>query len=218
MQKEKIIKLAIEPMRKIIFLTFLISAFFTNDSNAQTCFHRNLSYKFNYKIEVTKSKDDSEVIEQGKVYLKIYDKHNRLLQTIYFECPYLSLDAYNHCNSVRSYITGYNKNKEVLDYDFGDFIVADLNFDGSEDFAIKYDSGGNGGPFYKFYVQDSNGLFRLDHFLTDSVGSFPAYIEFKQKKITTQIHADVGHEAQKTFKYNPKTKKWHLVKWILISN
>jgi hypothetical protein len=205
-------------MRKIILLKLFILAFYLNDSNAQTCLHRNLSHKFNYKIEVTKAKDSSATIDHGKVYLKIYDKHNKLLQTIYFECPFLYMDAYKHCSSVRSYITGYNKNKEVPDYDFGDFIVADLNFDGKEDLAIKYDSGGNGGPFYRFYMQGRNGLFKLDHFLTDSVGSFPAFIEFKYKTITTQIHADVGHEAQKTFKYDSKTKKWRLIKWILVTN
>ncbi|MGF7076881.1 XAC2610-related protein [Mucilaginibacter sp. 3215] len=125
-------------------------------------------------------------------------------------------DVFKNCDATRSYITGYRKNAEVSDYDFGDLVIADVNFDELEDIAIKYDSGGNGGPLYNFYLQDKNGHFYLSRYLTDSVGSFPAYINPKQKTITTQIHANVRYEARKTFRYNSKSQKWKLIKWQMI--
>lgn len=30
------------------------------------------------------------------------------------------------------------------------------------------------------------------------------------------IHANVRYEARKTFRYNLKTKKWRLIKWIMV--
>jgi len=140
-----------------------------------------------------------------------------MVQKISFNAGFLFEEAYQKCNTVRSYITGRNQNKEVLDYDFGDLIVADLNFDGKEDLAVKYDSGGNGGPMYNFYMQDENGQFKIDNFLTDSVGSFPRFISFKSKTITTQIHANVYQEGKKSFRYDSASKKWKLVRWVMVN-
>jgi len=148
--------------------------------------------------------------------LIVLNKKDRLVQKINISPGYLFETAFKNDSNSRSYVTGKNRRTEVYDYDFGDFIVADLNFDGKEDIAIKFDSGGNGGPLYTFYMQDVTGHFKIDNFLTDTVGSFPAYINLKHKTITTQIHANVHQEAQKTFKYNSHRKKWHLIKWTMV--
>jgi hypothetical protein len=138
-------------------------------------------------------------------------------QNIFFQAGFLFEQAYKDCNEVRSYITNKNWSKDVPDYDFGDLLIADLNFDGREDIAIKFDSGGNGGPFYNFYIQDDKGIFKIDHFLTESVRSFPTYINNKTKSITTQIHANVHQERKRTFQYSRRIKKWKLVKWIMVN-
>lgn len=184
--------------------------------------HTNLSCKFNYQTtKLVKPSAEDEVFKKYKVILGIYKKGNgKLIQGIIIDdsLNVFYEDTYSNCKAVRSYITGYRKNAEVLDYDFGDLIIADLNFDGKEDIALKHDVGGNGGPLYGFYMQDKAGHFYIDHFLTNSVGSFPKYIDPNHKTLTTQIHANVHQEGRKTFKYNSKTKKWHLIKWIMVED
>ncbi|WP_295712514.1 hypothetical protein [Mucilaginibacter sp.] len=144
------------------------------------------------------------------------NQDKKIQQRISFNTGLLFEDAYTSNKNARSYVTGVNKDTEVSDYDFGDLIIADLNFDEKEDIAIKYDSGGNGGPVYNFYLQDKTGNFKLSKYLTNRVCSFPFYIDNRHKTIATQIHANVSQEGRKTFKYNPLTKKWRLVKWEMI--
>jgi len=203
-------------MKRIYATAILIITCFTQ-LYAQRCLYTNLSYKFNFEVVIKRTLDTDINHERiSAMTLLVLNKKNKLLQKIELSPGYLFDTAFRNNSSVRSYITGINKKTEVLDYDFGDFIVADVNFDGKEDIAVKVDSGGNGGPFYAFYMQDNTGHFIINHFLTDSVGSFPKYISIKHKTITTQIHANVGQEGRKTFKYNPYTKKWRLVKWVMV--
>lgn len=150
--------------------------------------------------------------------LKVLNKKNQAQQKINILPGYLFETAFKSDSNSRSFVTGKNKRAEVYDYDFGDFIIADLNFDGKEDIVIKFDSGGNGGPDYAFYMQNITGRFTRDNFLTDSVGSFPRYINVKNKTITTQIHANVHQEGQKTFKYNSHRNRWHLIKFVMVEN
>jgi hypothetical protein len=203
-------------MHKIILLLLTTQIFAAMNWYAQQYTHRDLSYKFDYEINAVRKKDSDGMYRTAKIFLTIYNKHKKAIQKINLNTPFLFEDAYKNCNRVRSYINGYKKDAEAFDYDFGDLIIADLNFDGKEDIAIKYNSGGNGGPVYNFYLQDNTGHFRMDHFLTDTMVSFPKYIDIKHKILTTQIHANVHQEGKKLFKYNPKTKKWHLVKWVMV--
>jgi hypothetical protein len=184
--------------------------------HAQTCLHTDLSKKFDYKITLHMKKITNDSIDRDITLCIINKKNQAILQKINFISPFLFDTVYTDCNAVRSYITGKNEDMEAPDYDFGDLIIADLNFDGKEDIAIKYDSGGNGGPFYNFYLQSGNGKFVLSHFLTDHVGSFPKYVNSKHKTVTTQIHANVHQEGKKTFRYNPTTKKWRLIRWVMV--
>jgi len=206
---------------KLVLLVFLLGNTFVR---AQDCLHTSLSYKFNYKLAVKKTVYVDTFIESPRVrnvvvHLKIYDKSDKKIhQALNIKLPDLHLDSFNNCDSVRSYITGYSKNKEVDDYDFGDFIVADLNFDGKEDFAIKCHYTVDGGPDYMFYIQDSVGNFRLNNFLTTHMGGFPKYFDAKRKTLTTQLHANVSQEAKKTFQYNSKTQKWKLIKWVMVDD
>lgn len=114
------------------------------------------------------------------------------------------IDAKN----VRSYITGVNQNKPVVDNSYGHFIVADFNFDQREDFAIMHDIGGTSGPYYSFYLQQDHQQFVKDDFLSDSVRFFPSKIDSQKKRIHTQaISGNVGVQEH-IYTYNPTTTKW----------
>ena len=112
------------------------------------------------------------------------------------------------CNLCRSYQTGKNETVEEQDNDYGDIIVADFNFDKKEDLALKSDSGGNGGPAYKFYLQDSNGKFYLDNFLTDTMTYFPTHINKNNKTLTTLVHANAMELCKSIYKQDKATDKW----------
>ncbi|WDF78933.1 hypothetical protein PQ469_02800 [Mucilaginibacter sp. KACC 22773] len=185
-------------------------------ANGQAHTYSKLSHKFVFKIQATWFKDTDDVARVSNVKLSILNKTTNDQQVISFLPGWFFEGVFKSDSASRSYVTGYNKSLEVIDYDFGDLVIADLNFDGKEDLAIKYDSGGNGGPIYNFYLQDNKGYFHKDNYLTDRVGSFPREIDIKHKTITTQVHANVRHEGRKTFKYYPKTKQWRLVKWIMV--
>ena len=115
---------------------------------------------------------------------------------------------FKDCNNVRSYITGKNKkNQRVEDNDYGDFIIADFNFDNIEDIAIENDNS-NSGPQYNFYVQDNFKKFHLDRFLTDSMGYFPAKINEKNKTLVTYIIGGACWLGEHIYKLNEKSYKW----------
>jgi hypothetical protein len=202
-------------MRKLTGLLLLMYLFPGYVATAQTCLYNNLSAHYTFKVISVKDTADDIGASARKVSLLIF-KNNKVKQQINFDAEYLFEDVFKSDTASRSYLTGRNKNAEVPDYDFGDLIIADLNFDGKEDIAIKHDSGGNGGPIYNFYLEDINGRFKLDRYLTEYLGSFPAEINIKRKILRTQIHANVHQEGTKSFQYNPKTKKWKLVKWEMV--
>ena len=191
-------------------------AFAAKSSKAQLITYANLSHKYIYKVRTVTIPDAHEYVEDAVVDLYIFTRNSKLIQKISFHAESLYGTVYKDNKNSRSYITGKNENAEVPDYDFGDLIIADLNFDGHEDIAIKHDSGGNGGPFYNFYLQGNNGRFYKNNYLTDHVGSFPHDINPENKTITTQIHANAYQEGRKTFRYNAKTKKWRLIKWVMV--
>lgn len=109
-------------------------------------------------------------------------------------------------NNVRSYSTKFNKNKQILDGDYGDIVVADLNFDKKEDIAIINDTGNNSGSFYTFYIQEDNKKFVLDRFLTDSVVNFPT--EIKNNKITTTAISGNCFLSKHIYAFDAKAKTW----------
>lgn len=129
----------------------------------------------------------SEVEKNGRVDsvytgVYIYDKEDKLLQTIEISNDDSYLMPLKYFGEGRSYTTGFNKDKEATDNEFGNIIIADLNFDGLEDLAIKREQGGNGGPLYNFYFQDKKGEFVINEFLSISMQYFP-YKILKEKNM-----------------------------------
>jgi len=95
-------------------------------------------------------------------------------------------------------------------------IIVDFNFDGKDDIAIINDSGGNGGPLYNFYIQNQKGLFSLNKFLTEQMSFFPAYINKKEKTLTTFVHAGVNRIAKTIYKFNVADQTWKQIKLIYL--
>jgi hypothetical protein len=203
-------------MFKSFLLFVIVMSAVANGTFAQRCEQSDLSNKFNYIITTVKKKNaDSAQAEISQVFLQIVGKANKKqIQQIAIKPAHLFDDAFTDCSAARSYITGKNKDAEAEDNDFGDFIVADFNFDNREDFAVKWDSGGNGGPTYEFYTQNKSGKFQKDSFLTGKMGFFPGTIDTRRKRLITYVHADVAGYHENIYKYNPVTRKWISLKPI----
>ena len=183
----------------LIIFIILINAL---RATGQDCSQNSLSNFFNFNTKLTRIHTDN-LFDSCIVELKVYNKsNNKLIQTIEFSSTYFFEKVFNDCNNVRSYITEKNQHIDVEDNDFGDLIVADFNFDKKDDFALKKDSGGNGGPVYIFYIQNDNGEFEVDSFLSENMNFFPSKIDANKRTLTTLVHANVYEMCKKTYKLN----------------
>ncbi|GAA4324951.1 XAC2610-related protein [Flaviaesturariibacter amylovorans] len=109
---------------------------------------------------------------------------------------------------VRSFITGVNQEKEALDNDYGDLVVADLNFDGREDVALKTNEGGTSGSYYTYFLQGGTGRFEKSDYLTDSVSLFPGTIDARRKRLITFGHAGACGVGEHRYRYHPATRSY----------
>jgi hypothetical protein len=168
-------------------------------------FYGHLSYTNNFKLVYYEHSRNKETINHYWTIL-IYDKKMNLLDSV-VQPTYLFFSDFVNFDESRSYITGVNKNKAVCDNYYGDFVVADFNFDLKNDFAIINDIGGNGGTFYSYYIQQGDHKFVLDKFLTDSMTYFPTKFIKKDKILVTYAHAGVCWLGEHKYKLD-KTNKW----------
>lgn len=189
---------------KLIILLCSISI----SGNSQTCIHKNLSKNFDFKISLVGKNTDSL-----KILATITQKSHPLkIQNLEIKTDGFYFDSYNNCDKVRSYSTKINDNLPSGDEnDSGNLIVADFNFDGLEDFAVKNDPGGNGGPVYAYFLQAEDKKFYKNSYLSDRVQFFPIKIDSIKKTMTTLVHASAYQKNRRIFKYNQKTKKWKLI-------
>jgi hypothetical protein len=180
----------------------------------QTCVYTDLSKSLIFKMQVRRIKRPNAFSDSCIVRVTVLGKvSQKPITTITCAANHLFSDVYTQCSAVRSYSTGKNKDAIVQDYDYGDLIVADFNFDGKDDFAVKNDSGGNGGPLYNFYIQHSTDRFVLSRYLTDTVCHFPSRFESKHKTFVVLTHADAMAEGETTYRLNPKTGSWREIKY-----
>jgi hypothetical protein len=166
----------------------------------------NLSYTNNFKLVFLEYFRNQEAARHYWTIL-IYDKKMNLLDSV-VQPAYVFHAASVKLDDARSYITGVNKNKQVCDNYFGDFVVADFNFDSKNDFAIINDIGGNGGAFYSFYIQQESKKFIFDRFLTDSMVYFPSDINSKGRILKTYVHAGVCWVGEHKYRLDATTKRW----------
>lgn len=176
-------------------------------TTAQNCVQKNLSNNFDFSSKVMRAKKDA-TIDSTTITITVTDKKSNKSQTIRYGSNWLFKSDFSDCNNMRSYITSQNLKKDPEE-DFGDMIIADLNFDGRDDIALKYDSWGNSGPLYYYYIQDSSGKFNRNEFLSDEMGLFPTKIDSKNKLLVTYGHAGVEQVGEHVYALNTRSNKWY---------
>jgi len=176
----------------------------------QKCEHSNLSDQFNISIQLKENSKKNPAFDSLYLKLIITLKDGTHTQTIRRNMAWLWDKEYFDCQNVRSYSKSINDENRVVDNDFGDFIVADLNFDQKDDFAFIHDSGGNGGPEYYFYIQKKDGTFERNIFLCEEMVRFPHEINYKKKELTTLTRAGASAVGKAIFSLNPLTNRWYL--------
>ncbi len=97
---------------------------------------------------------------------------------------------------------------EPLDNYYGDLIIADFNFDDKEDIAVIKDSGGSSGALYNYYIQNKDGKFLFDKFLSIKMESFPTVFNAKTRTLTTLVLAGANRVAKTTYRLNTTTNRW----------
>ncbi len=190
------------------------------DSTA-VLFFKDLSNVYNYKII-----DKHHGIENQYHYdsvsrvIKIFDKKDSLIQKlrIGLEMGTWYPDDRLQLRPSRSYITGKNMHFDDVDNYCGEIVVADLNFDGLEDFATPTSSGTDNGPHYSFYVQDTHHRFKLNRYLTDNVTWFPERIVDSLRIFTTDVPCTVEGTMFQTFRYDEASTRWRRIEYYFRNN
>lgn len=169
--------------------------------------YTDLSNKFNFQSRIQSysiKHGDSSIVD----FYIFNKKTDEIVQEISIQSNFLYFDGVYSSDDVRSYITGINAKSQIVDNDYGDIIIADFNFDGLEDLALKSDQGGNGGPIYNYHLQSYSRQFKMDSFLTDSMSYFPETFDKKGKSLITLVHANVMQDCATTFTYNSSSRTW----------
>lgn len=175
------------------------------------CYFDQLSSQFNFRLFVNYITEDSAVLT-----VTTSNKHvDKIIDSIIINSEYIMLPPMNgDCKDVRSYSTGFNQNKEIVDNSPGDFIVADFNFDGLDDFAVAVNIGGNGGYIYAFYIQNKKGKFLIDTFLSDKMLRFPVLFDKKKRTLMTSVHANTYQNCETKFQLT--NGKWKVISSKLV--
>lgn len=174
--------------------------------------YENLSKTNNFKLVYYEKYTGSEISNHYWDVI-IYDKEKKKIDSIRQNLNIFSSSFVNF-DDAKSYLTGVNTKKKVVDNYNGDFVVADFNFDSKNDFAIINDIGGTGGPFYSFYIQNNNSKFELNKFLQDSVTYFPSKIDKNKKMLITYVHAGACFLGE--HKYKLEKGEWKEISKKLI--
>lgn len=177
-------------------------------------YYTDLSYSNNYKLVFNRDYRNGEISKDYWTVI-IYDKKtNKKIDS--FSQPMISDGSdFQDFKNARSLVTGTNKSKDAVDNDYGDMVVADLNFDLMDDIALVNDLGGNGGRFYSYYIQRNN-KFVLNQFLTDSMVYFPSKIISKKRQLITYVHAGVCGLGEHKYGIDKKTNDWKEVSHRII--
>ncbi len=157
------------------------------------------------------SLDDSD-LGDAEITVDIFNKPNMtVIQTIKIKSEFiLKSSSFKNCSKNRSFFKRKNPEIKVYDNDFGDIIIADFNFDGKEDLAIKREEGGNGGAIYNFYIQ-ANHAFVYNHFLSNEVSFFPYYFDRKKKQLRIFCRVNSTEHEVTTIEYSGTTQSWKII-------
>ena len=204
-------------MRVVLCVAVILLTADARSTLAQThCSYTKISPTYDYFIRTTEyATKDSDYVGNVSIVIKTKARQKKVGGFTY---PIMDgLGPQFNCTS-RSYITGYNQNAVAPDGDCGDIVVADLNFDGREDFAIKGEFTNGYGQLYRIYLQDGPGHFREE---TDLIGrgvedwitkTFPVEISAKNKTLTFWSTLNAYTDENVVFRYNSTTHKWKNIK------
>ncbi len=184
-------------------------------AQAQTCLHTKLSNQYNFETKI-KWLRHPDYYDTAFITVRIIDKdNNKVVQKIHFQAGYLLSNEFVDCKSERSYTTKWQTKGQIVDNDYGDLVVADLNFDSLEDLAIKFRSGGNNSPKYAFYIQNKQGHFVRDSFLTNKMWYFPEKIIKSKRTLVTCVPVNARKMAVHTYRLSAKTNWWKRIShWL----
>jgi hypothetical protein len=187
------------------------------------CLFSDLSNHFDFHVRFWRFQNLRNNDDSCSVKINIIDKERKVIvdsiaicswdfwSTSFNACDY-DLRAKNNYRTA-SYVTGKDTaelNVDNFHLDYGDIVVADLNFDGKEDVAVVRDWGKAQGFRYNFYIQVNKKRFKLDLFLTDSVKVFPREIDKKKKLLTNLVSVGpCGYAYVKcVYKFNGSRNVW----------
>ena len=201
-----------------ILLAFCL-ALVTFNIVGQTCIHSDLSKSLLFKTEVKRVERTGQARASRAGYsdsciikITVVNKTTKkLLFSTTYSSNFLYQPDFSKCNTSKSYTTGTRQNADVLDWDYGDFLVADFNFDGREDFAAKSENT-NGGVAYNYYVQNITGSFKLDKFLTERMRDFPTRIDKPAKTLIWETNNGRWY-FRTIYRLNTKTARWRKVRY-----
>ncbi|MFP3590566.1 XAC2610-related protein [Chryseobacterium sp. SIMBA_038] len=159
---------------------------------------QNLNYSFSISIL---EKDTDNKPTTINIEIK---QNNKIVQEIKYNPSFWS---YIDFKPINYFNTGLQLQEGIESYH--NFITADFNFDDLEDFAILYDSGGNGGPVYSYYFQNKKGEFKELKDFPLNEGSFPKEINKKDNTLT--ISGPIGCCKIETTIFQLKNSKWNII-------
>lgn len=175
----------------------------------KTYFYKNLSRVYDYKIDLRYKKRSDGYYEKS-LTVTLYDKSGNFKTRI----ENVEFDSWKDIDHFRvgSKISGVDNHGDEIG-DSEDFIVADFNFDGREDFAIKNNVGGNRGALFSFYIQNQNGTYKLDQYLTDKVLFLPD-LDKESKSLITWTYQQLGlYTYLNYFRQNKSLGTWEFYKY-----
>lgn len=176
-----------------------------------------LSDVYNYRIiDKFYANNSSRNYDSLVRIIKVFEKNDSLIQTIipklYLNADWYYFDREKPKKLVRSYITGENTQTKVVNNYMAHLIIADLNFDGLEDFATPIDHGADNGPHHAFYIQQKSGKFRYNQYLSNELIWFPEKFNDSLKTFTRIMAAGAWGIGYTTFKYDTIRNKWKIIK------
>jgi hypothetical protein len=162
---------------------------FKNSTDYIEYIEKNISNKSEKKCEINQISDrynfiisqDNENGISEKVQIDIENKKSKSHQKIKYNFNSFTTSEIP-CSSI-SYFNNMIKIDEGIE-NFHNFILGDFNFDGLEDFAYLFDSGGNGGPSFTYFFQNKNNEFLEAKEFPLQQSYFPKEINNKDKTLT----------------------------------
>lgn len=183
-------------------------------------FFADLSEVYNYKlVDYFYARNVKHYYDSVVRKISIYSKDDSLIKRINIGqlehgCPWYLGDK--KLRTSRSFITGKNAFYDDVDNYCGEIVIADLNFDGLEDFATTIGSGADNGPHYAFYIQKEAGKFECNNFLTKEVVWFPEVFNDSLNTFKTIVPFGCCALRHHTIKYDSIQKKWKSIRDVVI--